>query len=171
MRDDIPLHIVCPLTFTDPVAPAAASAAHPLSLCLIITHAKNAAAYGGPMVIESAGGLLTPYAPSLTSLDLALALEFPVLLVARNGLGTINHTALAVAEIRRRRVPFLGTILATVTADRTPDQDSNLSLIHASTGQLPLGILPFRESPTSQHLAEALSASIDLGPILGHLAI
>ena len=171
MREDIPLGIVCPLAFPAPIAPAAASAEHPLSLDQMLNHAKNAAAYGSPMVVESAGGLLTPYAPTFTSLDLAEALDFPVLLIAKNALGTINHTALAVAEIRRRHVPFLGTILVTTTKVRTPDQDSNLSIINATSGHLPLGILPFHDSPTPQSLADSLSASIDLGQILSRLAI
>jgi dethiobiotin synthase len=171
MRHDIPLGMVCPLAFREPIAPAAASAENPLSLDQLLGHARNAATYGSPMVIESAGGLLTPYAPRLTSLDLAVALEFPVLLVARNGLGTINHTALAVAEIRRRQVPFLGTILVTTTMDSTPDQDSNLSLISTATGERPLGVLTYCTSPTPPILAEAFSASIDLGPILNGLSI
>jgi 8-amino-7-oxononanoate synthase len=171
MRQDISLGIVCPLPFREPIAPAAASAGHPLSLDQLLGHARNAASYGSPMVVESAGGLLTPYAPHLTSLDLAVALGFPVLLVARNGLGTINHTALAVAEIRRRQVPFLGTILVTTTTASTPDQDSNLSLIYTATGERPLGILPHCTSPTPPILAEALSASVDLGQILSQLSI
>lgn len=171
MRGDVPLHIVCPLAFRDPIAPAAASAAHPLSLRQLLNHAQKAATYGSPMVIESAGGVLTPYAPSLTSLDFAVALGFPVLLVARNSLGTISHTTLALAEIRRRQVPFLGTILVTTSMLRTPDQDSNLFQIHSATGNRPLGVLPFCPTPTPQKLSEAMSRSIDMDPLLNLLAI
>ena len=169
-RTDIPLQIVCPITFQEAVAPAAASAAFPISLSTLISHARHAATYGSPLVVESAGGVLSPYAPTLTSLDLATALGFPVLLVARNGLGTINHTALAVAEIRRRPVTFLGTVLVTTAPEPSPDQSSNLSLIAASTGHVPLGILPYVPSQTPADLSAALTANVDLRPVFDLLA-
>lgn len=171
MRKDIPLQIVCPITFPEPVSPAAASIGSPLTLTTLLAHARQAASYGCPLVVESAGGVLSPYSPTLTSLDLATAFGFPVLLVARNGLGTINHTALAVAEIRRRSVHFLGTVLVNTDPECSPDQPSNSSLILAATGQSPLGILPFVASQTHTDLAASLSASVDLRPILGLSAI
>ena len=171
MRKDIPLHIVCPITFQDAVAPAAASPESPISLSTLTAHAYHAATYGAPLVVESVGGVLSPYAPTLTSLDLATALGFPVLLVSRNGLGTINHTALAIAEIRRRPVKFLGTVLVTTVPEPSLDQSSNLSLIAALTGQPPLGVLPFVGSQTPADLSMALTANVDLRPILGLLAI
>ena len=171
MREDIPLQIVCPITFQEPVSPAAASTRSPLTLATLLDHAHQAASYGSPLVVESAGGVLSPYSPTLTSLDLATALGFPVLLVARNGLGTINHTALALAEIRRRSVRFLGTILVNTVLASSPDQPFNAPLIHATTGQCPLGVLPFVGSQTPADLAASLSASVDLRPILGLWAI
>lgn len=170
LRNDIPLGVVCPITYADPVAPAVASANHPLNLSVILEHAYTAATYGSPMVVESAGGVLTPYATNLTSLDLAVALGFPVLLVARNGLGTINHTALALSELRRRGAQLLGTILVTTTNVRTPDQDTNLSMIHYVTGEAPMGILPFCESKTPESLSAALATCADLTPIFDRLS-
>ena len=169
-RNDIPLSVVCPHAFHEPVAPAAASGESTLTLSRLLAHARHASAYGGPLVVESAGGILTPYAANLSAADLATALGLPVLLVARNGLGTINHTALSVAELHRRKLPLLGIILVTTHPVPTPDQGSNSSLIAATTGLSPLGTLPFVPSHTPANLAAQLAANVNLIPILEVLA-
>jgi 8-amino-7-oxononanoate synthase len=169
-RRDISLDVVCPLPFPEPIAPAAAARNSPITLPGLLGHARKAASYGGPLVVESAGGLLTPYGHNLTSADLAAALHLPILLVARNGLGTINHTALAVAELRRRNLPLLGIVLVATTALPTPDQLSNSTLIAAATGIQPLGTLPFLQSQDPSQIAAAFAANVDISAILTLLA-
>jgi dethiobiotin synthetase len=170
-RDDIPLDIVCPLSYRDPVAAAAATLEQPLTLAGLLAHFCAVSAYGTPLVVETAGGLLSPYSPHLTPADFATALGLPVLLIARNGLGTINHTALAVAEIRRRALSLLGILLVTTDSLSTPDQRSNHSLISDATGLEPLGVLPFLELQSPAKIANALQTSVNLRPILDSLAI
>ncbi len=63
------------------------------------------------VVIEGAGGLLVPLNESALVADLIERLSFPVVLTARTGLGTLNHTLLSIAEIRRRSIPLLGVVL------------------------------------------------------------
>ncbi len=169
LRRDIPLSVVCPISFPDPVAPAVASREAPITLPVLLDHARKAASYGGPIIVESAGGLLSPYAKNLTSADLATALGLPVLLVARNALGTVNHTSLALAELRRRSIPCLGTILVATNAEQTPDQQSNHSLIADATGQPPLGTLPFLNSQDPSEIAKALAENLDLVQLLDFL--
>jgi malonyl-CoA O-methyltransferase len=71
-----------------------------------------------PLVAEGAGGALVPLAPAPGSpgspiymADLAAQLDFPTIIVARNRLGTINHTLLTIEAFRARSVPILGVIL------------------------------------------------------------
>lgn len=170
-RDDIPLNIVCPLSYSDPVAAAAIALEQSLTLAGLQAHFRAASSYGAPLIVETAGGLLSPYSPHLTPADFAVALGLPVLLIARNGLGTINHTALAVAEIRRRELSLLGILLVTTASPPTPDQRSNHSLISDATGLEPLGVLPFLEVQTPAKIADALLTNINLRPILASLAI
>ena len=54
------------------------------------------------MLVEGAGGLLVPLSSCLNMHDMAVALDLPVLVVARNVLGVINHTALTVSVARER---------------------------------------------------------------------
>lgn len=64
-----------------------------------------------PLVIEGAGGVLVPLNEEETMLDLMIRLAAPVAVVARTGLGTVNHTCLTLAALRARHLPVLGVIL------------------------------------------------------------
>jgi dethiobiotin synthetase len=170
-RTDIPLSAVCPYTFDAPVAPAAAAGAvgRPVRLARLVAAAQALASQGDALVVEGAGGLLSPYGSSFTAADLAEALQLPVLLVARNGLGTINHTALCLAEIRRRQLPFAGFVLVDTTAAATPDRATNAALITSLTGARPLATLPYVKATTPENLARALAASMNTGALLQRL--
>jgi dethiobiotin synthetase len=63
------------------------------------------------LVVEGAGGLLVPLNQQDFVIDLIKQLELPVCLVARSSLGTINHTLLSIAQLRRADIPILGVIL------------------------------------------------------------
>lgn len=64
-----------------------------------------------PLVIEGAGGVLVPLNENETMLDLMARLAAPVVVVARSGLGTINHTCLTLQALRARNLFVFGVIL------------------------------------------------------------
>ena len=64
-----------------------------------------------PLVVEGAGGILVPLNSTATIADLMVRLALPVLVVARSGLGTINHTLLTLECLRRRNLRVLGVVL------------------------------------------------------------
>lgn len=163
-RDALALEIICPYAFSPPVAPALAAeqASTRLTLAGILSAARRAAAHGDFLLVESAGGVLSPYSDDLTSADLAAAIGLPLLLVARNALGTINHTALAIAELRRRHLPLTGVLFVDTTAVAGPDHADNPRLVRALTGVRVLGTLPFLPAPTPEALATALRLNIDV---------
>jgi dethiobiotin synthetase len=70
-----------------------------------------AAASAGTAIVEGVGGLLTPLADRYTVCDFALALGLPVLIAARPGLGTINHTLLTVAAARAAGLELRAVVL------------------------------------------------------------
>jgi dethiobiotin synthase len=172
-RSDIALDEIRPFAFPSPVAPAAGAAAArrpPLEIAELTAAVARVAARGRAVLVEAAGGLLSPYAPAVTGADLAAALGLPILIVARNGLGTINHTALTFAEIRRRALPIAGLVLVDTTAAPTPDRDTNAALIAAATGARPWGPLPFVDNRDPDALADALEACADVEALLAALA-
>jgi dethiobiotin synthetase len=63
------------------------------------------------MIIEGAGGIMVPLSHSYLYLDLATALGLPVLIVARPGLGTINHTLLTISALRERGLSIAGIVI------------------------------------------------------------
>lgn len=64
------------------------------------------------MIVEGAGGLLVPINWQHTMLDLIDHLGLPVLLVAKSGLGTLNHTLLSLKALRDRSITVFGVILS-----------------------------------------------------------
>jgi dethiobiotin synthetase len=65
----------------------------------------------GSLIVEGAGGLLVPVNDRHLMIDLIGHLGLPVVLVARSGLGTINHTLLSIGALRRWGIPILGVVL------------------------------------------------------------
>jgi dethiobiotin synthetase len=161
----VPLTSVCPFPLHLPAAPAAAAEAEGITLDLadLERRCRLLGESAAPLIVEGAGGLLVPYAGAGTTADLAARLGLPILLVARTALGTINHTALTLTELQRRRLPVAGLILVQTQAEPLPHEKTNALYIERLTGVRALGTLPYlspedRSSP--DHLADALAAAV-----------
>jgi dethiobiotin synthetase len=63
------------------------------------------------LIIEGAGGLLVPLNRETLFIDIFARWRLPMVLCARSGLGTINHTLLSIEALRRREIPLLGVAL------------------------------------------------------------
>ena len=63
------------------------------------------------VIVEGVGGLLSPLAENLTVCDLAVALRLPLLIAARVGLGTINHTLLTLQAARAAGLSVRAVVL------------------------------------------------------------
>ncbi len=74
---------------------------------------------GYTLVVEGAGGVMVPLAWDYTVLDLARACELEAIVVARPGLGTLNHVAMTVTVLRAREIAVRGVVLNGRSA--TPD--------------------------------------------------
>ena len=94
-----------------------------------------------PLVVELAGGLLVPFTspapgtPPVTQLDWLAIERTPLVLVARSGLGTLNHTMLSLAALKSRSLEPRGILLL------GEPHDSNARTLRAWTG-LPLVEVP-----------------------------
>jgi len=155
---------ICPYQFPEPVAPSVAARARGVVIepSRIRAAADQLAGFGEALLVEGAGGLLSPYGPAFPGVSLAEQLGLDVLLVAANRLGTINHTALAVAELRRRALNLRGIVLVDVTAEGGPDRAYNAAEIAELTGVIPLGVLAHTPTPTPLTLATRVAADLDL---------
>ncbi|GAB2691900.1 dethiobiotin synthase [Paenibacillus thermoaerophilus] len=104
---------VAPYTFGAPLTPVLAASAEGVRLT---TQALRAA--GEPLMaryeallIEGAGGVAVPLTEDALVADWIAELGTPALIVARSGLGTINHTLLTAEMLRQRGVPVAGVVL------------------------------------------------------------
>ncbi len=66
---------------------------------------------GAVMVVEGVGGLLVPLGPDADVRGLARALGLPLVIAARPGLGTINHTLLTLEAARAAGLAIAGVVL------------------------------------------------------------
>ncbi len=109
------------------------------------------------VIIEGSGGWYVPYSESGLMADLVQDLNLPVLLVAANRLGAINHTLLTIESIQNRRLPFIGTLFTSPSANENPAVSAdNPAIIASISGTKTIGILPFCTS--EEQLSHAFSS-------------
>ena len=58
------------------------------------------------LMVETAGGIMSPLAKDFLNIDLVMELNLPVVIVSNNYLGSINHTLLTVAALQQRHIPI-----------------------------------------------------------------
>ena len=78
---------------------------------IIENYQKLAAAYKW-LIVEGVGGVMVPLRRDLLLADLLAQLHPRTLVVARSGLGTLNHTLLTLEALRKRNVPVLGVVFS-----------------------------------------------------------
>jgi dethiobiotin synthetase len=107
----------------------------------------------GPLVVETAGGLLVPLRRDWLQIEQLVHWQLPVLLVARSGLGTLNHTLLSLEALERRRIQVLGLVL---NGPPHPDNPDTLSAL----GRVPVLLeLPPLERLDAEALAQRWQGS------------
>ncbi|WVT76134.1 dethiobiotin synthase (plasmid) [Sinorhizobium chiapasense] len=110
-----------------------------------------------PLVIEGAGGLLVPLTDRVVFADVFARWQIPVILCARTGLGTINHTLLSLEALRRRVIPVLGVAFI-------GDEQADSEAIIAELGKVRrLGRLPRLDPLTPDRLRQAFRENFDIG--------
>ncbi|HTD08602.1 MAG TPA: dethiobiotin synthase [Solirubrobacteraceae bacterium] len=147
---------VSPLRYGPAVSPhlAAALAGERIDPATLLAAARAHDGEAGTLVVEGVGGLLTPLGDDYSVCDLAVALELPVVIAARPGLGTINHTLLSIRAARAAGLDVRAIVLTPWPAQPTVMQQSNRATI-ARLGQVPVRTLRQIPSPELAELADA----------------
>lgn len=94
-------------------------------------------------LIEGAGGVLVRLGTGLTVLDLARALDAPVIVVARAGLGTLSDTELAVRAIADAGLKCSGIVIGSWPYEPDLAEQCNLDDLPRLTGVPVLGRVPY----------------------------
>ncbi len=158
-----PLDLICPQCYAEPLAPAVAAerAGRPLDWEAIDRSLRAISSASDVIVVEGVGGLMTPMDARHTLADLAVWLGLPAVVVARPGLGTINHTLLTVDALRRLGVPVAGVIINRYPAENASiAEETNLRSIER-WGKVPVLCVVPEERMEAFRLPPGITAAID----------
>jgi dethiobiotin synthetase len=166
---------IVPYSFSLPVAPwiAARTAGVVIDKAGLVRRIRAMAERYDLLLVEGAGGLLVPVGPDWTMADLAVELGWPLIIVARPNLGTVNHTVLTLEAARHRGLHPLGVILNGYReGDRDPSLEANPGMIERFGRAPVLGRIPWLEEPlTAETLRDAFAFALDVGALMKGLQL
>lgn len=166
-----PLDVINPIRFRKPLAPAVAAADKRarIDYDALQRGMETVAADADVTLVEGAGGLFVPIDPDhprRTMLDLAAAIGYPVLVVCRSLLGTLNHTAMTVELLRRRNCRVAGIVMNGFDAEienTDPSIKTNRQWLEKMTGSSVVAVIPrFKPELIQPHKGVLDEALIDL---------
>ena len=159
---------MAPYTFEPACSPhlAAEMAGTEIDIAEIVIAARTLAKEYEFIIAEGAGGIMVPLNSRETMLDLMQALRLPILLAARPGLGTINHTLLSIRTLRSDGLDIAGVVFVASTADEPGFIEEDNATSIEQFGKVPiLGTIPY-----CCQLAESNPDYTDLpSPIVGEV--
>jgi len=113
------------------------------------------------VVVEGAGGVMSPIFESLLVADMIKTLDLPAIIVSRAGLGTINHTLMTFECLRTRQIPILGFLVNRFPKEPNLSESTNAEIITSVSGIPHLGSIPeFGDFFSQQDVVEKFSNSI-----------
>jgi dethiobiotin synthetase len=160
-----PIEKICPHPLPEPLAPsiAAERAGVKIDVDRLLTVFEEIKGGHDITLIEGAGGLMVPLLPSYTFADFARVAKLPVIVVAANRLGAINHLLLSLEVASSKGLTLLGYVLNRLTNEPSLAADTNREMLSGLTGVACLGELPFQDPGAD--LADLFDAEIDFRTI------
>ena len=140
------MEMMCPYRFEPACSPhlAAERAGRTIETGHILDCYRELAGRHKMIVVEGAGGVMVPVAGNVLMIDLMTRLGLPVILVARPGLGTINHTLLSLRALNHAGLNVLGVIFnETSTGSHGYIEQDNFETIRRLGNTNVLGHMPF----------------------------
>jgi len=169
-QDD--LLLINPYTLEHAISPAQAAEIEGVDIKLeVIRKAYAALASKHELVlVEGAGGLLSPLNSQLFMADLPAELgNIPILVVARDILGAINHTLLTISYARGEGINVLGIVANRTSPTRELANVYNEEALERWASVPFLGTVPFLLRPDPQIIRKAIEANINIEPLLAWL--
>jgi dethiobiotin synthetase len=148
-----PIERICPYRFPESLAPsiAAERAAQKIDVDHLLATYGEIAAESDVTLVEGAGGLMVPLLPSYTFADFARVLKLPLVVIAANRLGVINHLLLTVEHASCKGLIMLGYVLNRISNDTSLAAETNREVLSGLTGVPCLGELPFSEAAAQRN--------------------
>lgn len=168
---------VAPYLLREPLSPADAARIDGVRIDLVRIKESFArlAASHDYVIVEGAGGLMVPLAGGFLMADLARELALPLLVVARPGLGTVNHTVLTCFAARQMEIPVAGVIINNFPARPGLAEQGASHQIGNLCGAPVLGVWPNRddgdEMAVVDYLANHLAGQPETAIVLRELGV
>jgi len=134
-RSDLDLDAINPVSLAPPLAPAAAGG---VELGRVLPALAALEGRSDFLLVEGAGGWLVPLDGTRTMADLAEALGLPVVVVAANRLGCLNHVLLTERAIRSSGLALAAVYLNTLPGQRDLSSESNPGVLRESLKGCPV---------------------------------
>ncbi len=141
-----PLSLVNPYRFRKPLAPSVAAELEikKIDPKKIIGAYHALSKWHDFMIVEGAGGIMVPLTQQYLYLDLACELGLPVIVVARPGLGTINHTLLTLSALKERGIAISGIVINYAQDGKAGTAEKTSPAVIERMSRVPItGIIPF----------------------------
>ncbi|PIQ86144.1 MAG: dethiobiotin synthase [Candidatus Omnitrophica bacterium CG11_big_fil_rev_8_21_14_0_20_43_6] len=141
------LACVCPYVFKLPASPhlAAKVEKKKIETAKIKQSFKLLSSNFDFVIVEGIGGALVPVNEKCLVIDIAKELGLPVLVVAQNKLGVINHLLMTVEALKHRKMKILGIIFNNCKGQHKLIVRDNPEIIRKITGEKILGVLPWNK--------------------------
>lgn len=136
-------------SFPDPVAPPVAARRQGMVLTLseIAREVREQRRPGKMLLVEGVGGLLCPLTEHETIAELAGALGIALVVIARQSLGTLNHTLLTLEAARSRQLPVAGVVVNETVPARGRAAETNVLELQIRIDVPVLAVVSYREDP------------------------
>jgi dethiobiotin synthetase len=157
---------VAPYCLREPLAPAEAAKIDGVRIdfARIRESYQRLTAIYDYVIVEGAGGLMVPLSGGLLIADLARELDLPLLVVARPGLGTINHTVLTCFAAQQMGLVVAGVIVNGMPENPGAAEKSAPHQIGSLCGAPVLGLWPRRDEVDQMEIVDELAAWLDGQP-------
>jgi dethiobiotin synthetase len=167
----LPLDVINPIRYREPLAPAVAAKQLGQSTPWWVFEdaIEQIDGYGDALIVEGAGGVMVPLDaddPKVTWLDTG-CFGLPAVVVARAGLGTLNHTAMTVKVLRDHGVKVAGVVINGYEPDEAaamsqdPSLPGNPKWIEQMTGAKVLALVPRLDTGVSPQEGKIASGVLD----------
>ena len=157
---------VTPYLLRKPLAPAEAARIDGVTIDIgrIKPSCEQLAAEHEVMIMEGAGGLMVPLAGGLLVADLVRELDLALLVVARPGLGTINHTVLTCFAAQQMGIRVAGVIINNYPENPGPAERGAAHQIGSLCGAPVLGVWPHHDDSDQVEVVDYLATWLHKQP-------
>jgi dethiobiotin synthetase len=159
-----PIERICPYRLPEPLAPSTAAERTGVRIDIdqLLAVYDEISSKHDVTLIEGAGGLMVPLLPSYTFADFARVAQLPVIVVAANKLGVINHLLLTLEHASCKRLRIFGYVLNRVTGETSLAAETNREVLTSLTGAPCLGELPFSAALNDIETLNMFEKELDL---------